>query len=152
MIDFSFLPELIIPNLAVNNKEEVITCLSSLLEKSSLVEQNYKNDVLLREKEFPTGLPVKSGAVAIPHAKSTHVFDNGVAVGMLKSPVYFNSMEDSNSEIPVDMVMLLAISESDKQLKMLQAIMSLLSNEEIIDTLKNKKDSEAIAKLLNNYL
>ncbi|MDN6735951.1 MAG: PTS sugar transporter subunit IIA [Tetragenococcus koreensis] len=146
MFDFSFLPELIIPNLAVNSKEEAITYLSKLLEDSRLVERNYKNDVLSREKEFSTGLPVKNGAIAIPHAKSTHVFNNGVAVGTLKKSVYFNSMEDSNLEIPVDMVMLLAISESDKQLKMLQAIMRLLSNEEIIDTLKNKKGSKDIAK------
>jgi PTS system galactitol-specific IIA component len=58
-------------------------------------------------------------------------------------------MEDCDTEIDVEIVMLLAISESDKQLKMLQTIMKMLSKEEFILLLKEKESEEEIAQLLN---
>lgn len=152
MIDFKFLPDLIDSDLLVKDKKEAISCLSELLAKNGLVEEDYKTDVLSREEVFPTGIQIKSGAVAIPHAKSAKVFGNGVAVGVLEKPVRFHSMEDSEAEVDVELIMLLAISESDKQLKMLQTIMKMLSKEEFIRLVKSQENNEAVAKLLNSFL
>lgn len=152
MNDFEFLPDLIYSDLRVADQKEAINRLAELLEKSGLVGGDYKKDVLSREKVFPTGIAVKSGAVAIPHARSSKAFGNGVAVGVLDRPVIFHSMEDCDTEIDVEIVMLLAISESDKQLKMLQTIMKMLSKEEFILLLKEKESEEEIAQLLNSFL
>ncbi|WP_414043967.1 PTS 2-O-a-mannosyl-D-glycerate transporter subunit IIABC [Macrococcus sp. EM39E] len=137
---------LILVNQEFSKKEELIFALSERLfaeGKISSVNEFYE-DVLLREKQTPTGF---EGGLAIPHAKSQNVKVPCFAVSTLS-----NSIEDWESVDPnnkVKLVILLAIpeTEGDKHLKILSEFVTRLSDEDYKNKLMNSHTS---LELLNN--
>ena len=88
--------ELVFPQVEASTKEEVIYLLADALERQGFVKDTYKDAILAREKEYPTGLPSTSPVVAIPHADNNLVNTTSIAVAALKSPVKFHNMEEVN--------------------------------------------------------
>ena len=54
----------------------------------------------------------------------------------LKESITFHQMGD-NTEIPVNMIFMLALKQSDSQLTMLQKLMALFQNQEAMNTLQS---------------
>ena len=60
---------------------DVITQLARILTQKNIVKKSFTNHVLLREKKFPTGLPVENSlGIAIPHTDSIYVNKSQIAV------------------------------------------------------------------------
>lgn len=130
----------------------VIQCLFEKLHRRQYVKNCYLEAVLKREKEYPTGLPLLKTGVAIPHAGSEHVLKPAVAVSILKNPVVFNMMGSPDIKINVDIVLMLAISDPQKQLSMLQCLMNIFQDEQAMDALRYAESKEAIVSLLTGYM
>ena len=81
--------DLIKINLDVNDNEEVINELGTMLLKKGYVKDTYINAVIERERILPTGLDLGELGVAIPHTDSQHVNQANIAVGLLKNPIEF---------------------------------------------------------------
>lgn len=139
-------------HMDARNKADVLEQLSELLLKDGAIssKETYIDDVLMREKEGPTGL---GNYIAIPHGKSKAVKKISVAFAKLNNPVEWESLDGK----PVKIVFLFAVPDvnSDKEhLKLLSQLAAVLAYEdsqqlllqsskpdEVINVFKSKKTS-----------
>ncbi len=143
--------ELIFPNLSFVNSNEVLEYLATKLYEKNLVIEEYIESVLEREGEYPTGLPAKIN-VAIPHTDNKFVKETAIAVGILDSPVEFNSMENPNKKLKVNLVIMLAIKDSNKQINLLQSVISLIQNDSDVKNIIESSDKANTKNILSKYM
>lgn len=134
--------------------EEVLSFLSDKLYELGIVKDEFKANVILREKSYPTGLPLVNNKVAIPHTDSCYVNETRICVASLKHPVEFGTMGSSSDEkIPIRLVIMLAIKEQHAQLDTLRELMNLvIKNDKMINELVVAKDGTEIYSILNENL
>jgi len=149
---FAVAKELILVQQEVEKREEILANLSDLLYEQGYVKASFKNALLSREKEFPTGLLTKVTGVAIPHTGSNHVIKPAIAIGTLKKPIHFFAMDNPSKTVLVDIVLLLAIRESDSHLAMLQRIMKILHQEDVLIGIQEAKTDTEVMGLIMKHL
>lgn len=131
------------------DKERLLEKLGHLLFQNGYVKESYIQAIKEREATFPTGLNTTTYGIAIPHTDSKHVKKATIAVGVVKTPIIFQEMGAEDVEVPVRLVFMLAIKEPEKQLETLQAVISLIENEEKMTALVHAKDEAAVLQLIN---
>ena len=94
------------PDLNAQTPEEVIRCLCRGLEKDGIVDGQFQDIVLERERMTPTSF---ANALAIPHAFRAYASRSTIAVAQLVSPVRWGAFD-------VRLVMLFAINEGDQRM------------------------------------
>jgi PTS system galactitol-specific IIA component len=115
---------------------EAVQELNRLLVQSGHAMPEFADDVLEREKAFPTGLPTQPVAVAIPHADPDHLLQSAIAIGTLKSPLPFGQMgTDGSVIVEARIIFLLAIKEREKQVEMIQQLMGVIQSGELLQRL-----------------
>jgi PTS system galactitol-specific IIA component len=117
------------------SRESVIRLMADWLTEYGYTSDSYADQVLLREDQYPTGLPTQPVATAIPHADSTGVFHTGICIAVLKEPVEFQSIEAPEETLEVYLICLLAIAEKKLQVKVLQWLSELLQDQILLNTL-----------------
>lgn len=127
----------ILVNHTASSREDVIRSLGALLYKNEYVKDTFTEAVLDREIIFPTGLQTRTVGVAIPHTDTEHVNHSTVALATLVSPVIFMGMGYPDLEIPVSIVMMLAVSDKNKVMDTLTKVISILENDATIKKLIN---------------
>lgn len=131
------------------DKEQLLEQLGRLLFQNGYVKESYIQAIKEREATFPTGLNTTTYGIAIPHTDSKHVKEATIAVGVVRTPIPFQEMGAEDVEVPVRLVFMLAIKEPEKQLETLQAVISLIENEEKMTALVHAKDEAAVLQLVN---
>ncbi len=81
------------------------------------MKEEYIQAIQEREKEYPTGLPSTPPGIAIPHANYEMVNKTTLAIATLKDPVLFHNMEDNNEQLPIQIVIMMAIGNHMGKLK-----------------------------------
>lgn len=139
--------EHILVRVEARDAQDAIHTLTAALVESGHVTPGFGEDVWKREQTFPTGLPTQPLAVAIPHADPDHVNRSGVCIGILESPVRFAQMgTDGSTLLDVRLVFLLAIKEREKQVEMIQQLVTLIQTGSLLEALAGAKDpGEAFA-------
>lgn len=127
--------ELIYINLQAKTKEEVIEKLADELFSAGKVKETFKEAVLIREKEYPTGLPLGKYNIAMPHTFAQHVVEPAIAVAKLETPVIFTEMGTTDTELPVSLIMMMAVSEPKEQVGLLKKILQVFSDNEVLQEL-----------------
>jgi PTS system galactitol-specific IIA component len=117
------------------NWEEAIRLCGRKMSDYGCVELTFADECILREKEFPTGIPTKI-PIAIPHAKSTNIKKDCICLLRLDSPVIFNRMDSSEESIEVELVLNLALKDADEHVVFLQKLMSVMQDVELLDSLR----------------
>ncbi|VEB52183.1 PTS suar transporter subunit IIA [Salmonella enterica subsp. enterica] len=85
----------------------------------------------LRENRiFQRVYRLKPVGVAIPHTDHKYVRQNAISVGILAEPVNFEDMGGEPDPVPVRVVFMLALGESNKQLNVLGWIMDVIQDED----------------------
>ncbi len=125
---FDISENLILVNAKATFKEEILNNLSKLLYKYGYVKESFNQALLEREGSYPTGLQASVAGVAIPHTDAKHVIKPALAIATLNTPVLFKAMDDPAKEIPVELVIVMAIKEPELQLQALQRIMKIIQN------------------------
>lgn len=143
---------LIFTDLKFDNKEDLLNFLSGQLLEKGYVKSEYQKAILDREKIYPTGLPALGVSIAIPHADNNLVNETTIAIGILKEPVIFYSMEDSETELNVQIVMMLAIKEPHGQIEMLQKVVSIIQDETLTTQLLKETDKSDVLSKITPYL
>lgn len=143
-----FEPELVKINVTAKDQEDILKKLVQLLVDSGKVKPEYYEDVIERERTFPTGLPTDGVMVAIPHAKSENVLKSGIAVGVLKEPVKFYNMENPDEALSVRIVYLLASMTADEQLDNLKVLMECFSESDILQKMVDSKTTEEVMEII----
>ena len=139
--------EHILVSVEAEDAQDVIHTLTAALVASGHVKPEFGEDVWKREQTFPTGLPTQPLAVAIPHADPDNVNQSAVCIGVMESPVRFAQMgTDGSILLDARLIFLLAIKEREKQVEMIQQLVTLIQTGSLIKGLAGVKDSpEAIA-------
>lgn len=120
---------------AEDAQQAILQLTGALLETGHVVP-GFAEDVWNRELVFPTGLPTQPLAVAIPHADPDHVEQSAVCVGVLNSPVQFGQMgTDGSARLDVRLIFMLAIKEREKQVEMIQQLISLIQSADLLEGL-----------------
>ena len=142
---------LIYRGLDFTNKIEVLSHLANKLYEENFVKDGYRQAILDREAEYPTGLPAAI-KIAIPHCDHTLVKDSAIAMGVLKNPVDFQAMDDPSVALDVQIVIMLALNEPHGHIEMLQKIISLIQNTEDLKIIINAVSDEEVLAVVKKYL
>lgn len=146
----TFNDRLIIVDCEADSAEKVIELLCDRMEKEGMVKPSFREAVLTREKDYPTGIPTGFYDVAIPHAPAGHVLHPGLAVAQLRKPVTFFSMGDREQELSVWVVILLAIQDPKAQLNLLKSLLCSFENEEAMQALRDARSSDEILRVIES--
>ncbi|MFL8938329.1 PTS sugar transporter subunit IIA [Rossellomorea oryzaecorticis] len=120
-------------NRNFKDREEVIAELVSRMEEKELVTNEYKQSVIEREREFPTGLQTLPFGIAIPHADSENVLQTQIGFASLENPVEFKAM-GSNEPVQVKLIFLLAIKNPNDHLDTLQKLIGIFQSEHLVNS------------------
>ncbi|WP_300381698.1 PTS sugar transporter subunit IIA [Clostridium sp.] len=142
---------LIYRELDFTNKNEVLNCLANKLYEEDFVKDGYRQAILEREAEYPTGLPAAI-KIAIPHCDHTLVKDSAIAMGVLKNPVDFQAMDDPSVTLDVQVVIMLALNEPHGHIEMLQKIIKLIQNAEDLTNIIKATSDEEVLEIIKKYL
>lgn len=144
--------DLIKINLIANTNRKVINELGQLMLGKNYVKKSYIDAVLKRESSLPTGLNIGNICVAIPHTDPVHVITPAIAVGILNTPVKFQSMISPDQSLLVKLVFMLAVKNPQKQVELLKKLMSLFKDIAILQQIEQAKDKKTIVEILEKAI
>ena len=132
--------DLIDLDMDATDKDGVLKQLSSMLYKKGNIKD------LERESIGETGL----GGIAIPHGLTDQVINASVAIGKVKQPVEWESLDDQ----PVSLIFLLAAPTGDLQkthLQNLSQLASVVAHKAHVDALMKCETKEEFFELFETY-
>lgn len=145
--DLVILEKLIFNDMA-GDFDNIILTVGAVLKEMDIVKSSYPEAVILREKEYPTGLAGMHGNFGIPHTYSKHCIGSALSIIRPLEPLEFVRMDDHSESISCDLIVLLAINKPEKQLSTLRKLMKATQDEEIFDVLRNEISSKIVVETL----
>ena len=142
---------LVILDADVKTSEEAIHLMAGRLEELGYVRPGYGDMVCEREKTFPTGLPGKTMAIALPHTSPDLVNRPAIGVIVPKQPVPFKMMGalDDDIVLDVELIMPLVIKDPSTQLSLLKAMMGVIQDSRLLERIRASRDPAEIISCLN---
>lgn len=134
--------------LQVADASEALTTLARGLAGLGLVRDTFEGAVLAREADSPTALPLAGRKVALPHADPEHVLAPAVAVCTLARPLTFREMGNPDSELPVEVVAMLALPDHESAQRELVRLLERFQDDSFVDRLCASADPDALLALL----
>lgn len=142
---------LVYRNLEFSTSNDILSFLADKLKEEGYAKEGYKEAILKREVEYPTGLPAEI-KIAIPHCDHTLVNKSAIAVGVLNNTVNFQAMDDPSKTLDVQIVIMLALDEPHGHIEMLQKIVQLIKSSEDLKRIIESTSDEEVLQVINNYL
>ncbi len=133
------------------SREELFETMGSWLCEHGYVRDSYRQAVLEREIQYPTGLRIPGHALAIPHTESEHIRKGGVVFVRPQSPLGFQEM-CSGEPVEAEMIFLLLVKNKQDQMPLLMTLMEHFNDQELMDRLARESRPETIARLLDTCL
>ena len=122
------------------SRDEVLKLAADHLKQAGYVTDGF----------FPTGICFGDTCVAIPHAEPGFVRKPVMLIMTLERPVRFVNMEDCEAEIPVEIVFVLAFTDSEKHLNVLQRLSALIRDSGTAAALREAVDQEELREVLRH--
>jgi PTS system galactitol-specific IIA component len=144
--------ENILVQCSAKSCEDIIRKLGVLLYNNGYVRETFTQAVLDREQIYPTGLQTNIVGFAIPHTDTEHVLKASLAIATLPDPVLFRAMDNSDVNVPVTIVMMLAIQDPKKVVQALRSVISILENEEALASLTKASSSLEIKEVVRAHI
>lgn len=134
-------------NLRVDNWEEAVENVGSLLENSGKTNGKYTEAMINTVKEIGAYIVLSEG-VAMPHARpECGVIEEGIAILSLEEPVAFGNEEYD----PVKLIIGICALNHDSHINLLKEIMNILEDEELIEKVNECKDKSQLLNLIKSY-
>ena len=142
-------PQAVLIQLEAQNSEEVIRILGSKLHELGFVKDNFVEATLAREASMPTGLPLGGEFnAALPHVDIEYVNEPALALATLKHPVIFHNMVERDEEVPVRLVIMLALDKPKSQVETLQQVAEVLQRPDIVAQLMEAQSPADVLAIL----
>lgn len=139
----------IVLQLEAADAAEVITRLGGVLNDLGYVGDDFVEATLAREASMPTGLPLGGHFnAALPHVDLEYVKRPAVALATLTKPVTFHNMVVKEEDVPVSLVIMLALSEAKAQIEMLQQVATILQQPETVSRLMAAASVEEVLSIV----
>ena len=106
----------------------------------------------LREKDYPTGVQVSGGGVALPHTDAKHATQNTLAVVTLNNPIIFQPMGGDGDEVEATTIVFLVFSDPKQHLKSLSKMVKAIQSEEFLTALHAAENVEDMQVVLDERL
>jgi len=142
--------EAICTQVEAKTSDDVIRLLGGKLQALGYVKDSFIEATLQREANMPTGLPLGGEFnAALPHVDIEYVNKPALALASLTEPVVFHNMVDADEEIPVRLVIMLALDQAKSQITMLQEVSLIFQQPEIVRQLTEATSPEQVLSVLN---
>jgi galactitol PTS system EIIA component len=129
----------------------IIRRLGERLNQQGYVTDGFIDATLLREATMPTGLPLGGEYnAAMPHVDLEYVYKPAIALATLKNPVIFHHMVMNEEEVPVQLVIMLALDQPKSQIEALQQVANVLQNPDVVSGLIAAQNPEEVIAILTN--
>lgn len=138
-------------NLDFKTDTDVLTHLADFLGEEGFVKPSYSQAILEREENFPTGIDLGFGAIAIPHCDASHANKPCIYVIKPKNNIAFNQADDDGA-IKAEVIIALVVTDPQEQLKLLKALFSNLQDENFFNSLKNSESESEINDIFNQKI
>lgn len=125
----------------------VISALADRLFELGLVRPDFKENVLAREVEHPTGLEGMYCRFALAHTESTYVTQSALAMARPVLPVAFERMDGEDGPVLVELVFVLAL-DSKGHLEVLSSLAQHLQQPGYVQQLLGATDPADVLALL----
>lgn len=149
-----FSKELIIDKCSCKTYEDMLKWASDYLCEKGYVKDTFKESILNREIEYPTGLRCIPFSAGIPHTYPEHVNIPGVFVIRMDNPI--STKEMGGDEEIVDNIrfifMLLLEQKSNAHLKMLQGLIAMFQNISCMKELEKAKTVDEIYTVIKKHI
>jgi len=143
-------PNLIMLDLNCADRLSALSAMIIKLETQNYVKPTYRQGLLDREANFPTGLELGVGYhIAIPHTDAQHVNKSAICLGHLINPVYFQRMDNPEDSVAVEVIFMIALQQQDKQVDILPQLLTLFSDQVFMKKLKEARTKRDIILLFN---
>lgn len=141
---------LVILDAEVKTAEECIRLAGETFLQKGYVKEPYIQAVVERERVYPTGLPGKGIAIAIPHTNNTYVIRPAIGVVIPKNPVKFCAMGTKEHWLDCEVIIPLVIKDSDMQIHMLRQMMKIIQNGELLRNIRDAKEKRMVLEYLKS--
>jgi PTS system galactitol-specific IIA component len=125
-----FQHELIEIDATYLSQKEMFEVVSKKLYKKGYVKATFRDALIKREAEYPTGLALNKTSIAIPHTDVHHIEIPFIYVIKLKRPLSFVQMATTEEWIEVDYIFMLGIKDPSKQVGLLSIIMNKMQEDQ----------------------
>jgi PTS system galactitol-specific IIA component len=148
------LSQLLVPQAVLlqddsDSSSAIIRKLGEQLRQLGFVTDGFIDATLQREATMPTGLPLDGETnAAMPHVDLEYVRRPAVALATLRAPVIFHHMVMTEEEVPVRLVIMLALDQPKSQIEVLQQVAGLLQRPETVSGLLAAQDTAEVYALL----
>ena len=143
-----FLPSFSAIDLRASTPNALLHEIADMGTRAMLVKASWAKAVLLREREFPTGLPTPI-PVAIPHTDSVHVITDGIGFFRAIKPIKFGEMGATDQFVDVQIIIPLLISNHEEQVNLLMKVITAVQDEKFVAKLLVATDLLEIAALFS---
>ncbi|EJJ4226239.1 PTS sugar transporter subunit IIA [Salmonella enterica] len=147
-----FTPQLTFLDKYYNTATDFFSSIFLLLQERGYVRDSFFNAILAREKAYPTGLPTLPVAIALPHTDPQHVIRPFISVTRLSQPVAWQEMGNDDNTLYVQFIFLLGFVDHSSHLTALQKLMDCLTDEHIVQTLREIEDVNTFLCTLTSRL
>ena len=77
---------------------------------------------------------------------------DAIAVGLLDDPVIFQAMDDPGRDVPVSIIIMLALKEAHGQIDMLQKVIALVKQQNDLKRMLTSVDTKDAYQVIAHYL
>jgi len=151
-INFTIDESLILVHDKAETREEIINKLGKLLFDQGFVKDSYTQAVIDRERTYPTGLQAKVAGVAVPHTDTDHVNHPAIAIATLANPINFHVMGSPEDQVPVEIVIMLAVHDAKLVIPILRKVIFILENDQALLKMKNANSKIEIKKAMLDHI
>lgn len=144
--------DLVALGLELPDWETAVAHGSELLLRKGRVKEGYREKLIQREQEYPTGLQGKVMGIAVPHTSADYTLQPAICVLIPSKPVPFRAMEDRETIVQARLIFQLAITGGGMQLALLRRIMKLLRDDLLLCRLLQAQKRGAVLALLRPVL
>jgi PTS system galactitol-specific IIA component len=144
--------ELVLFDFEASDQVDLLNKMSKILYEKGYVKSSFNKAIVEREEIFPTGLPTAGVKVAIPHTDAEHVNQSVILFAKLNQPIDFKEMGNGINVLPIEMVFMLALADSNKQAGLLGNLMNIFSEEDTLMSLKHAKGHHEVVQIVMNKI
>ncbi len=137
---------------------EIFNSVGKKLLKLGLVTENFVDEIIKRETDYPTGIDMtvvdqKLPNIAIPHTETEYCKCKNVVIVKLKSSVEFKNMISPEENLKVNMLFVILNNDKENQTGILANIMDFVTKQENLDRLvKCNSENDIYQCLASNNL
>lgn len=144
--------ELIHLHQTSHDRNALFTKITDQLLAKGIVEESYREALILRELNHPTAMQLETMGVAIPHVDVEHVLEERLVVVTCPDGIEFNQAEDPELTMKVNVIFFLLLKEKDAHLKFLMKLISLFQKTDEMDRLLSTTSVEEVVQILAKNL